>query len=210
MDALDKDLLPISALQHLRFCPRQCAFIHIERLWVENRLTAEGRALHETVHAPGATSRGGVRTARALVLRSRALGLQGVADVVEFHPTPGGGETPFPVEYKRGKPKENNADAIQLCAQALCLEEMLGVPVPEGALFYGQTKRRLTVAIDQSLRSETARLAADLHALIASGRTPAPEYAQRCYQCSFYDICKPQALRRPAAAYLSQMINREA
>jgi len=202
----EPDLLPISALQHLRFCPRQCAFIHIERLWIENRLTAEGRAMHDVTHEPGVITRDGVRTVRALTLRSQALGLRGVADVVEFHPT-GAGETPYPVEYKRGKPKENNADAIQLCAQALCLEEMLGVAVPEGALFYGQTKRRLPVVMDASLRTETRRLVAELHAMIASGRTPPPEYAPRCHQCSFYDHCKPQAVVRSASAYLARMIS---
>jgi CRISPR-associated exonuclease Cas4 len=200
------DLLPISALQHLRFCPRQCAFIHIERLWIENRLTAEGRAMHEAAHEPGTTSRGGVRTVRALPLRSRDLGLQGVADVVEFHRTADGREMPLPVEYKRGKPKEHNADAIQLCAQALCLEEMFGVGVPEGALFYGQTKRRLPVAFDQALRDETRRLAAGLRALFAAGRTPPPEYAPRCHQCSFFDHCKPQAIVRSASAYVARLI----
>ena len=203
----DPDLLPISALQHLRFCPRQCAFIHLERLWVENRLTAEGRAMHEATHEPGATSRGGVRTVRALTLRSRALGVQGVADVVEFHPGSGGKESPYPVEYKRGKPKENNADAIQLCAQALCLEEMLGVAVPEGALFYGQTKRRLTVSMDEPLRAETKLLAADLRTMISSRRTPAPVYAPRCHQCSFYDHCKPQAITHSASAYVARLIS---
>lgn len=201
----EPDFLPISALQHLRFCPRQCALIHIERLWVENRLTAEGRAMHEAAHEPGATTRGGVRTVRALALRSRALGLQGVADVVEFHRLPDGRENPHPVEYKRGKPKENNADAIQLCAQALCLEEMLGIPISEGALFYGQTKRRLAVVFDKALRAETSRLAADLHALIFSGRTPPPEYSARCHQCSLYEHCKPKAVTRSASAYLSRL-----
>lgn len=209
MNSAGPDLLPISALQHLRFCPRQCAFIHIERLWVENRLTAEGRAMHEVTHEPGTSTRSGVRTVRALVLRSQALGLQGVADVVEFHQA-GGSETPYPVEYKRGKPKENNADAIQLCAQALCLEEMLGISVPEGALFYGQTKRRLAVTIDAALRGETKRLAAELSGLIASGRTPPPEYAPRCHQCSFYDHCKPQAVTRSASAYLARMVSPQA
>lgn len=205
----DSDLLPISALQHLRFCPRQCAFIHIERLWVENRLTAEGRALHERAHEPGATLRGGVRSVRGLTLRSRALGLRGVADIVEFHQSSSGGETPLPVEYKRGKPKEHNADAIQLCAQAFCLEEMFGAAVPVGALFYGQTKRRVAVNLDGALREETAGLAAELRALIASGRTPPPDYAARCHQCSFYDHCKPQAVTRSASAYLARLISSE-
>lgn len=207
MPAAEPDLLPLSALQHLRFCPRQCAFIHIERLWVENRLTAEGRVLHETAHEPGANARGGVLVSRALALRSHTLGLHGIADVVEFHPHPdGAAPTPYPVEYKRGQPKQNNADAIQLCAQALCIEEMLGTSVPEGAIFYGQTRRRLAVPIDDALRTETRQLAAALHALIASGRTPPPEYAPRCHQCSFYDHCKPQAVTRSASAYVRRLI----
>jgi CRISPR-associated exonuclease Cas4 len=200
------DLLPISALQHLKFCPRQCAFIHLERLWVENRLTAEGRVMHDAAHEAGAESRGDLRIARALPLRSHALGLQGVADIVEFHREPDGRWRPFPVEYKRGKPKPDSSDAVQLCAQALCLEEMLKTAVPEGALFYGRTHRRLAVSLDEALRGETRRLSAELHAFIAAGRTPPPVYAERCHQCSFYEICKPQAVTRSASAYVARLV----
>ena len=147
-----EDPIPLSALQHAIYCLRQAALIHVERLWEENRFTAEGRVLHETAHDPSRRTRGGVRRVTALPLACRRLNLAGVADLVEFRKT-GGGETAFPVEYKRGKPKPHRADEVQLCAQALCLEEMTGRPVPEGALFYGETKRRVIVAFDAELRA---------------------------------------------------------
>lgn len=133
----EDDLLMLSALQHLSFCPRQCALIHIEQIWAENVFTAEGRVMHERAHDEDRReTRAGVRVERGMPLRSLKLGLIGKADVVEFHSGLGGkGWTPFPVEYKRGKPKVDDCDKVQLCAQALCLEEMLGVAVPAGALF---------------------------------------------------------------------------
>lgn len=187
----DAGLAPLSALQHLSFCRRQCALIHLENVWAENALTAEGRVLHETVDkAPGETRRG-VRIARGVPLVSRRLGLIGRADVVEFHARRRQPPQPFPVEYKRGAPKPHDADRVQLCAQALCLEEMLGVPVPSGALFYGETRRRLDVAFDDDLRRRTAELAAELHALLAEGRTPPPEPGPKCQSCSLKDACLP-------------------
>jgi CRISPR-associated exonuclease Cas4 len=129
----EDDLLPISALQHLVFCPRQCALIHIERAWAENRLTAEGGLLHARVQSGETTTRGALRVLRALPLVSHRLGLTGYADVVEIHRAEGGGERAFPVEYKRGTTKAHDADRVQLCAQALCIEEMIGLPVTEGA-----------------------------------------------------------------------------
>lgn len=137
------DSLPLSALQHLLFCERQCALIHTEREWEENHLTAEGRVMHETVDGGRAESRPGVRIVRSMQLLSRELGLHGVADVVELHKVAAGAAArsgqPFPAEYKRGKPKTHRADEVQLCAQAMCLEEMFGVAVSCGALFYGKT-----------------------------------------------------------------------
>src|SRR5882724_4292817 len=124
--------LPISALQHWLYCPRQCALIHVERLWSENAFTAEGRVLHERAHEGGEENRPGLHITRGISLWSERLGLSGVADVVEFRGPDG---RPFPVEYKRGRPKPHRADEVQLCAQGLCLEEMLGVVIPEGALF---------------------------------------------------------------------------
>jgi CRISPR-associated exonuclease Cas4 len=192
----EADLLPLSALQHLAFCERQCALIHIENAWAENRLTAQGRLLHERVHERDDESRGDVRVARGLRLRSLRLGLVGQADVVEFHRQPDGAWRPFPVEYKRGRAKRGDCDRIQLCAQALCLEEMTGTAVPEGALFYGTLRRREVVALDATLRAAVTDAARRLHALIDSGRTPPATYAERCDNCSLLTLCRP---RMPAA-----------
>ena len=194
------DSLPLSALQHLLFCERQCALIHVERLWEENRFTAEGRVLHEKVDEGRGESRPGVRITRSLQLRSEALGLHGVADVVELHRRPDGGWQPFPVEYKRGKPKAHDADLVQLCAQAMCLEEGFGVPVTEGALFYGQTRRRLDVLFDEGLRELTRRTAARLHELIESGKTPRAVREKKCEACSLLEVCLPDAMSRPRGA----------
>lgn len=187
----EDELRPISALQHLRFCPRQCALIHLEQVWEENRLTAEGRVLHEKAHEPRHETRAGVRTTRSLPLRSFALGLSGIADIVEFHP----GGTLVPVEYKRGKPKADGSDALQLCAQALCLEEMLGRPVPAGALFYGQTRRRTDIPFEPHLRAETTAAAHQLHTLLAAGVTPPAVREAKCDACSLLNLCLPGALR---------------
>lgn len=189
----EEDFLPLSALQHFVFCRRQCALIHIERIWVENLFTAEGRVMHERAHDEGRQTLSGVRIERGLVLRSEKLGLNGQADVVEFRGD-GRDMVPFPVEYKRGKPKPDNCDAVQLCAQAMSLEEMLGVPVPEGALFYGKTRRRQDVIFDAGLRAETSRIAALLHELVRAGVTPRPEYSAKCDTCSFFEMCMPKKL----------------
>lgn len=203
----EADLLPISALQHLAFCRRQCALIHIEQAWSENRLTVEGRHLHERVHERDSETRGATRIARGLRLRSLTLGLSGVADVVEFHRATDGRETPFPVEYKRGKPKSTPCDAIQLCAQALCLEEMLGVTVPGGALFYGTSRRRLDVAFSADLREQTCSMARELHELIAEERTPTAEYGDKCKNCSLESLCMPRATTEHSVAeYLRRQV----
>jgi CRISPR-associated exonuclease Cas4 len=194
------DSLPLSALQHLLFCERQCALIHLERLWEENRFTAEGRVLHEKVDEGRGESRPGIRITRSLQLRSEVLGLHGVADVVELHLRPDGRWQPFPVEYKRGKPKVHDADLVQLCAQAVCLEECFATPVPEGALFYGQTRRRLDVVFDEGLRDLTRRTAARLHELIASGVTPRAVREKKCEACSLLEVCLPGAMSRPRGA----------
>lgn len=247
------DLLPLSALQHLVFCERQCALIHIDRAWEENLLTAQGRSLHDRTHEAEDEARGDLRIARALRLRSLELGVVGVADVVEFHlmateaeesprpPKPKNGvsrdpprrkddarETseskadatgvhlpgaaglwrPFPVEYKRGKPKRNNCDRVQLCAQAVCLEEMLGVRIDSGALFYGKTRRRHDVQFDDALRRETRDAARRLHALVDSGRAPAARYEKKCDSCSLAGVCLPRvaARGRGARAYLDRAV----
>ena len=198
--AAEDALIPLSALQHQLFCPRQCALIHVEQIWREDAATAEGRLLHERVDAGGRETRPGIRVARSVALRSFALGVSGIADVVEFHGA-GRGERgrPVPVEYKRGKPKAHRADEVQLCAQAICLEEMFGLAVPDGALFYGETRRRLVVPFDGTLRALTARVAAEACAMIAEGRTPLPVKTPACRRCSLQEACQPERLERPPA-----------
>jgi len=225
----ESDFLALSALQHLLFCERQCALIHIERLWADNRLTALGNALHEKTHEEGDESRGDLRIARGLPLHSTRLGLAGIADVVEFHrvdsatPPPGHAEPgacrlpnasglwqPFPVEYKRGKPKRGACDTVQLCAQALCLEEMLGVAIPAGALFYGRTRRRTDVTFEPTLRQETEAAALRLHSLIDAGVTPPARHGAWCGNCSLAGLCMPGiASQRSAKAYVARMLREE-
>lgn len=205
----EEQLLPVSALQHLLFCARQCALIHIEGQWAENWLTVEGRHLHQKAHDGPSEMRAGVRIARGLSLRSFRLGLAGRADVVEFHHAVGmHGGTAFPIEYKRGRAKKHEADRVQLCAQALCLEEMLGAPVPAGAIFYGQTRRRLDVAFDAGLRRLTEQSAERLHALITAGRTPAAVREPKCDSCSLIEVCLPDAMAesRSAARYFARVL----
>jgi CRISPR-associated exonuclease Cas4 len=225
----EDDLLPISALQHLLYCERQCALIHLERLWAENRFTVEGRHLHERADAGKREARpAGGQTARAVPLWSYGLGLFGKADVVEFRGASAGAPAqadagfpplatgnsqpatsliPFPVEYKRGKPKAHDADRVQLCAQAMCLEEMLGVAVPAGALFYGRTRRRQDVAFDEPLRALTARTAARLHELLSSGLTPPAKYERRkCERCSLMSQCMPRLPATRAAGFLDRVL----
>ncbi len=292
--------LPISALQHWIFCRRQAALIHLEQAWAENRLTAEGRVLHRRVHEDPSESRGGIRIARGLPLRSLRLGLYGVADVVEFHPPEGkvvgdwkaairqavmaavdgevhgngprsgpcswpgvqplepcksafhskGVEQPrgmsstpseweisgssdpgvaplarnghrvavqasaafagwriLPVETKRGKGKRLNCDRVQVCAQALCLEEMLGVTIESGAIFYGETRRRETIPLTADLRQETEESAKGLAQVLASGQTPPPEFGPKCRSCSLKDQCMPQA-SLAASRWLTQAVRR--
>ena len=210
-------LIPISALQHYAFCPRQCALIHLEQVWAENRLTAEGRVMHERVHEAGSESRPEVRTARGLRLRSLRFGLTGVADVVELRPDPEGVAVPglrgtwrlMPVEYKRGRPKPDRYDEVQLCAQAMCLEEMLGTTIPNGAIFYGQPRRRMEVELDDALRSETARASAQVHALLEAGKTPPAVLIPGCKSCSLLDLCQPATAGagKSARRYIGQMLN---
>jgi len=182
-----REPLPISGLQHLAFCPRQWGLIHVEQAWAENRLTAEGRLLHEKADSGTDELRDGVRIVRGLMLESHSLGLVGRADVVEFRPAP------FPVEYKRGKAKPTDCDLVQLCAQALCLEEMLGSPVPAGAIFYGEPRRRTEVEFNTALRQRTSQLAEQMHVLYAAGVTPAARPGPYCRNCSLASLCLPEA-----------------
>jgi CRISPR-associated exonuclease Cas4 len=212
----EDDLLMISALQHLLFCPRQCALIHIEQQWTENRYTAEGRIMHDRVDDVGQESRGRIRTAFGLPLRSLRLGLSGRADAVEYHrqsddPAETSFWQPFPVEYKRGKPKKNDSDLVQLCAQAICLEEMLACSVPEGAIYYGKPRRRMAVIFDDTLREETRETARRLHELIESGRTPQARYEKKCDSCSLLSLCMPKVTgaRRSVQGYMAKALYQE-
>ena len=194
--------IPLSAVQHAVYCLRQAALIHLERLWAENHFTAEGDVLHAVADKGGTRRARGIRRVLSLPLSSERLNLVGTADLVEFH-----GETPFPVEYKRGKPKLHRADEAQLCAQALCLEEMTGKPVPEGALYYAQTKRRVTVPVDADLRTLTEQTVASLATMLASGRTPPPTaHKARCRACSLVELCRPEAVARPVRAWRDQAV----
>ena len=204
----ESDLLPLSGLQHLAFCERQWALIHLEQQWVENRLTAEGRQMHEHAHEQKEEWREGVRVSRGLAVRSLRLGLAGIVDVVEFRPQPQGPPRPFPIEYKRGRPKPDRCDEVQLCAQALCLEEMVGVEVPSGAIFYGQPRRRTEVNFESNLRAETEVLARRLHTLYAARATPHAQYAPKCDRCSLLEVCLPATAGegRSVANYLRQSL----
>lgn len=206
---MDEELVPISALTHYVYCPRRCALVHIEQIWTENRFTAEGRIMHEHVHEEGDESRGNVRIERGASLRSLRLGLIGKADVVEYHRQADGTWQAFPVEHKRGKPKIDHSDKIQLCAQAICLEEMLNASIPAGALFYGKTRRRLDVEFDEALRQETQNIAQKTHDLIDAGITPAPVYAKRCESCSLIAECMPKTIqkKRTVESYLKRMLD---
>jgi CRISPR-associated exonuclease Cas4 len=184
--------LPISALQHWSYCPRQCGLIHLEQAFEENVHTLRGQAAHARVDAPGYEARRGVRTERALPLGHKRLGLTGRADVVEFLPN----GTPYPVEFKHGRSIKAKAghDALQLAAQALCLEEMTGKAVPEGALFYASSRKRVVVCISADLRTAVERAVSDIRQMLLDGRLPPPINDRRCDACSLIDLCQPQAL----------------
>lgn len=211
MPFAEDDLLPLSALQHLLFCERQCALIHVEGLWAENRLTVEGRHLHDRADRGDTETRGPIRTERGIAVRSLRLGLVGKADVVEFHhDTTGALVRAVPVEYKRGRPKRDDSDRVQLCAQGLCLEEMLGLRVEGGALFYGTPRRRSDVVFDQPLRNVTEQAARRLHELVAAGITPPAAREPKCDNCSLLQLCLPDTAgaRRSARGYFDRALAR--
>jgi len=198
----ESDLISISALPHLIYCERRCALVHIEQAWEENRFTAEGRLMHERVHEQENETRGDIRCVRGLRLRSLELGIAGIADLVEFHrcvegeagivlASVKGTWRVFPVEYKRGKPKKDHCDEVQLCAQAMCLEEMLATKITTGALYYGAQHKRYDVEFDISLRDETTSAAHGLHVLVESGITPPAKYEKKCDNCSMEELCCP-------------------
>lgn len=188
----EDQLLPLSAMQHWLYCPRQCALIHLEQAWAENRFTAEGNVLHQKAHEGADETKKHVRITRSLPVRSFHLGISGQCDIVEFHSN----GVVLPVEYKRGKPKSHRADEVQLCAQAMCIEEMLGVEIERGCLFYGEKRRRTDVRCDEELRCLVSEVSKALHEMITSRETPLAEYAaRRCDACSLIGWCEPHALR---------------
>lgn len=182
--------IQLSSIQHYVFCPRQCGLIHVEDIWRENLFTARGEILHQKVDSDTYETRGVVKTVRGLRIHSFRLGIAGRADVVEFHRS---GEI-IPVEFKAGKPKKNISDEAQLCAQAICLEEMLGTEVHRGAFFYGRIRRRVPVSIDHELRSQTEKIIASVHEMVSRRQVPQASYMEKCRSCSLLDPCQPKAM----------------
>ena len=215
----EDDFLQLSGLQHFKFCRRQWALIHVENQWAENSRTTDGAILHENAHNGGfAESRGDLLITRDMRIFSQTLGVSGACDVLEFHrgkigiPLKGreGLWQPYPVEYKRGKPKENTADALQLCGQAMCLEEMLCCDIREGALFYGQTRRRVPVSLSDTLRERVRAALEEMHALYRRGHTPLVKHSKGCGACSLKALCLPALTRAGSAArYLAEAIGGE-
>lgn len=228
----DSDLLTLAALSDVVFCERRAALHVVERLWQDNLFTAEGTVAHERVHSLTKTEvRGDLRISRGLLIRSLQLGLSGKADVIEFHrvkdvldtpmrddrvsvtrlPGVAGWWRPYPVEYKRGQLRSNRSFEVQLCAQAMCLEEMLGVAISQGAIFFGQTARRLEIEFDSELRTDTKTAAARLHEIVRTGTTPRAKYENKCKKCSLLDVCIPQITgrRSSVSSYVRRMLRGE-
>lgn len=213
MSYLEEDYLQLSGLQHFAFCRRQWALIHIEDLWAENLRTTEGYLLHERAHDTSVRERrGNTITVRGVSFSSSTLGISGQCDVLEYHADPNGIPLPdtdgtwlpYPVEYKRGSPKEHDADRLQLCGQAMCLEEMLCCDIPEGALFYGETRRRETVAFTEELRRRVRDCIAEMHELHRRGYTPKVKPSKSCNACSLKELCLPRLNKaRSVASYLA-------
>ncbi|TRZ50063.1 CRISPR-associated protein Cas4 [bacterium] len=211
------ELLPLSGIQHFVFCRRQWALIHVERQWQENALTVEGKLLHKQADDPFFTeTRNGVITARSVPIASYRLGLSGVCDVVEFTESPDGVQLPghdglflpAPVEYKRGHEKRDPCDEAQLCAQAICLEEMLSTAIPIGYLYYGETRHRVEVELTAELRDLVRAMSDEMHAYFQRGYTPRVKTSKACRSCSLADICLPELLENviPASQYIRQQI----
>jgi CRISPR-associated exonuclease Cas4 len=215
----EPELLMLSGLQHFVFCPRQWALIHIEQQWAENVHTTLGQIMHEKVHTTIAEQRGNIRTVRSLNLVSHSLGLTGQTDAVEFHKLQSGEDgleidsvvgkwKLFPIEYKLGKPKSNRSDEVQLCAQAICLEEMLNVNIAEGAIFYGKQRRRTSVIFDSQLRSMTKSTAMHMHDCFDRQYTPPAVYDKKCPSCSLIETCMPKQTEKGVNVknYIQKMV----
>ncbi len=189
MDDKSDDPILISALEHWSYCPRQCALIHVEQTFDENLYTLRGRAVHKKVDEPKAEEQAGMRVERALPLWSKALGLIGKADVVEFH-----GKAPYPVEYKHGIHRERDHDDLQLCAQALCLEEMTGCPVPRGAIYHYSSRKRREVECSPELRARVVEVTGAIRVMLQAKRLPPPVNDHRCTHCSLQESCMPAVI----------------
>ena len=219
MEYGEDDYLMISGIQHFKFCRRQWALIHIEQQWAENIHTAVGELMHKKVHDPELRDiRKGLIIARALPVSSRILGVSGTCDVVEFRQSEDGirlhghrGQySVYPVEYKKGKPKLTEEDRLQLAAQAMCLEEMFSAQVPEGAVFYGETRRREPVAITEELRREVRRCFQEMHAYYERNYTPKVKYSKSCSACSLKEICLPRLGKSISVkSYIGKMFKEE-
>ncbi len=214
----EEEYLMLSGLQHFAYCRRQWALIHIEQQWQENERTVDGQLFHKVAHDKERTeSRGNLLITRSLHIRSESLGLSGICDVVEFHRSEKGISLfareglwqPYPVEYKKGAPKEHRADALQLCAQAICLEEMLLCQIPEGSLFYGETRRRTVVEFTQELRETVSYMAEEMHVLWEKGYTPKVRPQKGCNACSLKDICIPALGKTTVDAYINRRFSEE-
>ncbi|SMP64757.1 CRISPR-associated protein Cas4 [Anoxynatronum buryatiense] len=212
-----EEYLMLSGIQHFAFCPRQWALIHLENVWQDNVLTYSGQKLHQQADDPSyQETRQHIYVSRAVPVRSDRLKLYGTADVVEYHRGEKGvvlkGKTglwqPLPVEYKHGQKKINDWDRLQLCAQGMCLEETFNIPVAEGHLFYGKTRRREMVTLSSLLRQKTIETANAMYDCFEKGRLPAPEYKKACDNCSLYQHCMPKlAKRQSVAKYLQTLMD---
>ena len=220
MNYAEESYLLLSGLQHFKFCRRQWALIHIEQQWAENFRTVDGELMHRNAHDAGfQESRGELYVTRSVSVFSPTLGVSGQCDVLEYHrgdagiPLRGkeGLWQPYPVEYKRGRPREDTGDALQLCGQALCLEEMLCCPIPEGALYYGEIRRRVAVPFTDELRGEVRRMLEEMHELYRRGHTPKVKPGKHCNACSLKDLCLPKLMKaRSVAAYLKEAMEENA
>ena len=220
MNHPEEAFLQLSGLQHFRFCRRQWALIHIEQQWAENFRTVDGELMHRNAHDAGfQESRGELYVTRSVSVFSPTLGVSGQCDVLEYHrgdagiPLRGkeGLWQPYPVEYKRGRPREDTGDALQLCGQALCLEEMLCCPIPEGALYYGEIRRRVAVPFTDELRGEVRRMLEEMHELYRRGHTPKVKPGKHCNACSLKELCLPRLMKaRSVAAYLKEAMEENA
>jgi len=201
----DAQTIMLSALQHYAYCPRQFALIHVEQVWTDNFFTAHGNLLHERIDSCDPEQRGNVRFERSVAVKSQQLNISGKLDLLEIE-----GKPPtryFPVEYKRGKPKIENWDKIQLCAQALCLEEMRNITIEEGALWYWQVRKREQVLLNDDLRLETIASIKGARKILLSGKTPSPTAdKKRCRACSLLDLCEPETFRKDRSkSYIQEM-----